>query len=382
MSLIPCLQRVERDLANNLYSVEAQQEMTGVFTVTESKLLEEKGGVVQQQELLVSFGDSNTGPGCTCASWCRSKLPCVHMFIIFQTIPQWKYDALCPVYRFNKCLSIDFSCFDSSSIEEAIKQEFKADIGLQVEPLLYRTNVATQKSSGSLFRKSENLPSSQVLIKELKEYHYKTLSMEKIFDDRELFASLCKDLRTLISRLDKRVNSNGDTTQMKDDFVSLTSLFNSNKNSAMLKKRIVPDPGLNLGICKTPIITEVVSIEKQSSQNNPTDDTAYKSKPRVVKVKSSTLISTTTDSLTCTVPTTPDKKNAKNTHENSLEKNNAIKSPNDTQTTGRKRNASLPPVVSLSMEVAKAVNILTNSSIHSKKVKHDNGTNFELNSDV
>jgi len=64
---------------------------------------------VEEGEFLISFGDIESFPVCTCSHWQTYKLPCIHMFSIFYNLPGWSYEMLSPLYRSNNVFNLDTS---------------------------------------------------------------------------------------------------------------------------------------------------------------------------------------------------------------------------------------------------------------------------------
>ena len=55
----------------------------------------------------VVFGDESTFCSCTCQSFQRTQLLCVHFCAVFHAFPDWSFDRVCPLYTQSPLLTLD-----------------------------------------------------------------------------------------------------------------------------------------------------------------------------------------------------------------------------------------------------------------------------------
>lgn len=65
---------------------------------------------------VVSFGDHNSFPFCTCSYWIYYRIPCLHMVAIFHNVTGWNFNMLSPLYRSNNMFQIDHTVLPSDKI--------------------------------------------------------------------------------------------------------------------------------------------------------------------------------------------------------------------------------------------------------------------------
>lgn len=408
LSMVPNLLNVKNQLKTNSYNIEAH-EGYGVFKVSEIQYVD--GTEAIQQEVLAIFGDHNTYPSCMCLEWFRTRRPCAHMFAIFQALPHWKYDALSPAYRMNSCLNFDFSCLDASCIGNS----FQVDKSCQSTKIVIVDDACTQKDTTDIFHTQENLsPVSESLLINLKEFSRQTEEMERIFSDKECYKQIHTNLTKLAHDVERRLHWSQNSTLLSADtntaaakklqdnlqgsFVSMKSFVLNNTNSQLGSKSPRPlisqtaspgnvtrtvSVGLKSGICKRPVVSKIVSNETEfacvlttlkksplknvanhtlntAAIKNITDDktlSGYRSKLRSDRNTNNKAEDTSSSSQeivgqgTAAIPL--GKRNVKIIRE--------PKTPDSV--TKCKRKLTVP------VDVANAVNILTNSAICTKKAK-------------
>ncbi|XP_066927371.1 uncharacterized protein [Clytia hemisphaerica] len=98
------------DDENSVEEPNKEEESKGLSEREDQQIDE---AVNNMNEYTVSFGDSTSYPFCTCSHWQQHKLPCHHMFHVFQAVPGWGFDMLSPVYRMNNKLHFDHSCIET-----------------------------------------------------------------------------------------------------------------------------------------------------------------------------------------------------------------------------------------------------------------------------
>lgn len=375
LPLMPDLHNFKTELKRNSYNIEAHEGF-GIFKVSEIQLVD--GIETVQQEVLVGFGDSTTYPSCTCLSWFHTRRPCVHMFAIFQALPQWKYDSLSSIYRVSNCLSIDYSCLDSSCIVDISKIEKSCQTDK-----IQDQDASTQfcdADSGNIFLSSENVPTvTKTFLTNLKEFSTQLEQMESIFSDKDFHSTLHARLNKLLQGLEKRFQwSQNKSTSLTDSitstsvpktYVSMKSFF-SNKTSISMSgrptasqtKANVTKPvsvSIKSGICKSPIVSKIVSNEIDSNC------------PKSMNLKL-TPIKATDSKTNGSVEKAPQDNNYRSKLRS--DKSSSTKTPKKTHNEkdgiiASNNKATIKRKLDIPVDVANAVNILTNSSIKAKKVK-------------
>jgi len=96
--------RLIDDLRKKMASVETsiiggiQMKSDGVFIVPA------RGGRPAHE---VVFGDESTCCSCTCMSFQRTQLLCIHFCAVFRAMPEWSFDRVSPIYTQSPLLTLD-----------------------------------------------------------------------------------------------------------------------------------------------------------------------------------------------------------------------------------------------------------------------------------
>ena len=108
--IIHCLERQARAKKFDEANIKSNPQ-DGTFTI----MKQVKGSHT------VDFGVDSSEPSCTCKDWKKWKIPCKHFFAVFNTKPEWGWNALPPLYLQSACLSCDtatVTCFYKDFGEE------------------------------------------------------------------------------------------------------------------------------------------------------------------------------------------------------------------------------------------------------------------------
>ena len=146
----------------------------------------------QTNKVTVSFGDLYSYPFCTCSHWQTYKLPCVHMLAIFQSIPEWKYDMLSPIYRSNSSISIDY-CFSSSDEAPSVNSRSMEIPKVMVEE--------------STLLSVEQVEVNEMLLRQCKDLLQNIDKLAFLFKNRTHHKKLREDLTSLVNQMQTLVVS-------------------------------------------------------------------------------------------------------------------------------------------------------------------------------
>ncbi|XP_065679788.1 uncharacterized protein LOC136094113 [Hydra vulgaris] len=91
---------LKKSLAENLDITALKVEESGKFSLRYYKDNKERNYVV-------TFGNEDNMPSCTCMNWKNSCYPCKHFFVIFKHYPCWNWESISPLYRMSPYLNID-----------------------------------------------------------------------------------------------------------------------------------------------------------------------------------------------------------------------------------------------------------------------------------
>ena len=166
----------------------------------------------------VSFGDDSDPSFCTCSYWKQFKLPCVHMFYIFQKKCEWKYDMLSSLYRMNNALNQDGICgwpasnnttgSNSSNTVERTQASLVNHNKCKCEQMVKyhrsensakKISVQTQKNLGDfgIFLPISDLNSSEKLFEQVNALIKQLSELSHVFRDLLYFKNLRKQLQQL-----------------------------------------------------------------------------------------------------------------------------------------------------------------------------------------
>lgn len=198
------------------------------------------------EDFTVSFGDANCQPFCSCSYWKQFKLPCVHMFYIFQKVPGWKYDMLSPIYRMNNVFHKDCACV--SSLLTPLSTSDQSQTSTEKK----RSNkvaAQTQKNLGDygIFLPINDLNSSEKLFRQLNDLLQQINNLRHVFQDLVYFKNFRQQLIQLTTAIqDKIVQENAGGALSGDKLVSdyLSSLIQnsaSNQESNDVQGKIQTD---------------------------------------------------------------------------------------------------------------------------------------------
>jgi len=157
------------------------------------------------EEFTVSFGDMNSYPFCTCTYWQQYKLPCIHMFAIFQDISGWSYDMLSPAYRMNNMFCVDSSCISHCYSSNS---QLSKDNSCQTNSALpTMVTVQTQKNVGvgSLFIPMNTMKVNEDLYRQVTDLLFQLNKSSFLFKDVVMYKRIRGQLTDIVKNVHQRL---------------------------------------------------------------------------------------------------------------------------------------------------------------------------------
>ena len=188
----------------------------------------------EEGEFTVSFGDLYSYPFCTCSHWQTYKLPCVHMFAIFQSIPEWKYDMLSPLYRYSNTVTLDYSCFTSGRSSDGMDKQCQANLESE--------SIGIQIEEENIFISASDTKVNTVMMRECKELLKQINKLSFIFNSKFLLHNIQEQLQSLLDEFQVSLSNNGNIVSL-DHLLSLIKKPVKGKQTS--KNVVISDIDLN-----------------------------------------------------------------------------------------------------------------------------------------
>ena len=183
------------------------------------------------ESFTVSFEGGNSYPFCTCPYWQQHKLPCLHMFAIFQSCPGWNYDMLSPIYRMNNVFHFDYSCL---ALVSGRSSSVRCEKGIQTSegaPTVRIAAVQTQKNTCNerIFKQMNNFHITEAFSQQVSDLLFQLNKSSFLFRDIILYKHLKGQLTDIVKACRARI-----IKQQNEEMLQKVSLQNFPKFETIL----------------------------------------------------------------------------------------------------------------------------------------------------
>lgn len=260
----------------------------------------EINSLLEEGEFLISFGDIESFPVCTCSHWQTYKLPCIHMFSIFYNLPGWSYEMLSPLYRSNNIFNLDTSAVwltkTMSSIACQTDSENKSTDEIKILTITPHINGSVQiteknteknreKKSEKIFTKANLANITRPTVDHCEKMLESLSFLLPLFNSQNLAEHMEKELLDLTVDLKTKLLK----SQMKNNNSITENIPPSKKHRNFSTKSI----GSKFNPLKSmiPLKRKSTSDEKSNQTKDKSDNQVYIKRPKIPSIPNHAVVS-------------------------------------------------------------------------------------------